>query len=173
MSSVDSSDHTSSSFRSVVSAAPPPLPWTLLLLLPLPLIHYWLPVPVVPTRTTTIGGSLGLDCRTTALLRPSSDRFGDLRSLSAQERRYCGRIKHPVLVSSRMTHVPHWRIHICCFKKPSRPLYRMNLQNIWTLPHENVIKQQATSLSSLNSKTLNFPQMFYTLIFKSICFSLL
>lgn len=61
----------------------------------------------------------------------------------------------------------------CCFKKPSRPLYRMNLQNIWTLPHENVIKQQATSLSSLNSKTLNFPQMFYTLIFKSICFSLL
>lgn len=28
----------------------------------------------------------------------------------------------------------------CCFKKPSRPLYRMNLQNIWTLPHENVIE---------------------------------
>ena len=112
MSSVDSSDHTSSSFRSVVSAAPPPPPWTLLLLLPLPLIHYWLPVPVVPTRTTTIGGSLGLDCRTTALLRPSSDRFGDLRSLSAQGRRYCGRIERPVLVSSPMTHVPHWRIHI-------------------------------------------------------------
>ncbi|KAG6803406.1 hypothetical protein HZU73_01325 [Apis mellifera caucasica] len=39
----------------------------------------------------------------------------------------------------------------CCFKKPSRPLYRMNLQNIWTLPHENVI-----GLKLIRNKLLSF-----------------
>lgn len=38
-----------------------------------------------------------------------------------------------------------------CFKKPSRPLYRMNLQNIWTLPHENLI-----GLKVIRNKLLQF-----------------
>lgn len=92
-----SNDHSTSSFSSVSCASAAATPS---LLLPLPLIHYWLPVPAAPPRTTAIGGSLGLDCRTTASLRPSSAPLASLRSLSAQGRRYRGRIRRPVPVSS-------------------------------------------------------------------------